>query len=395
VNGGILNDELQEWRRKRVEKDIYDKFFMKLKESKSGKRTLLPNADSNGPILDFAITGFAKCGTTGMMRTLSAVTTMPSQTDICTPVLNAVHYSYNNWAKEYGKGVYNFTEDKPLKGTKCPYWVEGKDIHDLGEMLPKTNLIVGIRHPVMFFQSFSNQLRKHSTKSVTLEDFINKKRLSKNGTDNHKCPQKMSHCVARSRFHLSLASLGKTLLGPEEQDLLTSELHQSKRRMNVTLAGLHGYPIPQNTNSSSNFGVPNNVFLFDSNQGKKEYLYQELAQFVKIDRGRLPAIDEVYSTTWSGNGLEKESDTNFVFDICLPQWEHVRKELLPISYTFGKWLLDYFIPASYQRDDVTIPNATAFVEIVQTYLQDPCNNTLVRNETDGEYYRRPSQVAYL
>ena len=73
-------------------------------------------------------------------------------------------------------------------------------------------------------------------------------------------------------------------------------------------------------------------------------------------------------------------------DICLPEYDHVRKELLPISYTLGEWLLKYLIPASHQREDLVIPNVTAFESIAQGFKADPCEGRLVRNEADGEYY---------
>lgn len=395
---------LEEWRRTRVQRDSYESFYGSKIDDGRLHGPLLPNADRSGPILDFAIVGFAKCGTTGMMRTLAAVTTMPSAQDICTPVRSTIHYSYINWANEFGNGVYKFTDEKPLKGSKCPYWIEGSDLNDFGRILPKTNLIVGIRHPVLFFQSFVNQLRFRSSKSVALEDFVHQKALSPGGPDNHQCGKDQLLCAARARFYLSLARLGKTPLGRAERDLLAAELYQAKRRGGDASPTLRDFPIPEDTGDGK-FGVPNKVFLFDSSQGKGEYLYQELARFVEIDRDRLPRVEQVYSTTWSGANATAAFDKNlttttgdatttkksvgdFAFDICLPKFEYIRKEILPMAHTLGRWLLDYFIPASHQRDDVTIANYTAFINLVQAYLEDPCNNTLVRNKTDGEYYRR-------
>ena len=231
---------------------------------------------------------------------------------------------------------------------------------------------------------------KKGSKKETLEDFINKKRLRKGANDSYRCKELL--CVARARFYLPLARLGKTLLGPKEQELLKSELHQSRRRMGDFSDKLNNFPIRANT---SKVVVPNNVFLFDSTQGKQEYLYRELAKYVHIDRDLLPAIDDVYKSKWSGNNPDGSNNVNktkvdnkhFVFDICLPKWEEIRQEILPMSYTLGRWLLDYFIPASYERDDITIPNVTDFTRIVHGYLVDPCNNTLVRNETTGEFHR--------
>ncbi len=126
------------------------------------KAPMLENSEEiiGGPILDFLITGFPKCGTTGMMRTLSAVATMPSNQDVCTPVKQATYYSYVNWPQQFGGiGPYEYSAEKPLKGSKCPHWIEsGEDMRQIGTILPKTNLIVGIRHPLLWFQSFANQV---------------------------------------------------------------------------------------------------------------------------------------------------------------------------------------------------------------------------------------------
>lgn len=201
----------------------------------------------------------------------------------------------------------------------------------------------------------------------------------------------------KSRGYLSVllrsfalaARLGKTPMQKEERDLLAEELYQARRRRNEPTDKLKGYPIPDNP--GSDFGVPNQIFLFDSTQGKEEYLYQELAEFVRIDRNQLPALEGNYHSRWSKDSSNHTHPSkkagDFAFDVCLPEFDFIRKEILPISYTPGRWLLDYFIPASLERDDITIPNVTAFREIVQTYLTDPCDDALVRNETDGEYYR--------
>lgn len=150
----VLDDQsLEEWRKRRVGKETFDSWF-----DKKGK-FLEDNIDSSGPVLDFVIIGFPKCGTTAMMRTLGTVTTMPPEQDICTPAAQTVYYSYINWAKTYGNGAHNYTEEKPLKGSKCPYYIEGPDLDTYGKKLPKTNLIVGFRHPVLWFQSFINMVR--------------------------------------------------------------------------------------------------------------------------------------------------------------------------------------------------------------------------------------------
>lgn len=87
----------------------------------------------------------------------------------------------------------------------------------------------------------------------------------------------------------------------------------------------------------------------------------------------------------SKHDLWKDKGQEHLLDIRLPQFDYVRKELLPISYTLGQWLTNYLIPASHQRDDLVIPNSAAFESIATGFLMDPCDR-LVRNDTDGEYY---------
>jgi len=171
-NSTKQTDLLWEWRKKRVNRTIYNNFF----RNGIGTGLLKKNADRHGPVLDFVIAGFPKCGTTAMMRTLSSVTTMPSAMDVRTPIRKVVWYSYQSWPIEYGgngkavtgeddnadaddAALWTYNKEKPLKGTKCPYYLESPDLNDIAEQLPKANLIVGIRHPVLWFQSFANMVR--------------------------------------------------------------------------------------------------------------------------------------------------------------------------------------------------------------------------------------------
>lgn len=376
---------LEEWRRLRNDKAIYDSWF------DNGK--LSDNADASGPILDFVIAGYPKCGTTAMMRTLAPVTTMPPDEDICTPMSNTVYYTYYNWAEKYGNGALKYSEEKPLRGNKCPQYLEGKGregtLVDLGKKLPKTNIIVGIRDPVLWFQSFLNMRWLWEPTNVTLHEYVMKNRLLRDdNVDGFKCRKAKGSalCVARGRFHLSLVRLGKTPLDSGELKLLKSELFQAKRRRNNTSPILYRFPLDDD---SHNIGVPNNVFLYESSQGKEEYFYQDLADFVGIDRSRLPPLDK--KTHRTGIGLNDEKNTKLLkkadktFDICSAEYDFLRQELLPISYTLREWLLRYMIPASKHRKDLVIPNTDTFVNIIERFGEDPCDR-LVRSDADGEYY---------
>ncbi len=128
---------IQEHRRNRV------KHFNSWFEGNSTDK-LLPNIDENGTILDFAIIGYPKCGTTTMEANLGKLAPMPVA-DICTPIHQTVYYAHQNWPKEFG-------EEKILRGTKCPAFIQDEWLKEWSTYLPRTKLIIGIRHPILWFQ---------------------------------------------------------------------------------------------------------------------------------------------------------------------------------------------------------------------------------------------------
>jgi len=393
---------IEQWRRERSTQAVFDTWFQ------NNTNELRENADKDGPILDFVIAGFPKCGTTAMMTLLSSITPMPGSVDVCTPLKSTVWYAYNLWPKEhtYDNSTeghhFQFIDTKPLRGSKCPYYVESKnDRRDFARSLSKTKLIVGIRHPVKWFQSFLNMQWYHFGRKSPkpLIDYVDgNHHLLKASTDNHECNKGAKVCSARSRFYLSLAKLGKTALDEDEIALLSSELFQARARLNNDASGtvssfsqLDNPPTFLKNASLQSVGVPNDVFLFESSQGRDEYFYEDIAGFLGIERSLLPPLNN--DTYKSGNGLNSKKATERqdnveIFNICLPEFDYVRKELMPIAYTLQQWLLKYLIPAARKRDDLVIPGIDTFETIVaETFGSDPCTERpLVRNETDGEYY---------
>jgi hypothetical protein len=87
--------------------------FLSLYEQ-NGTEKLKPNADANGPILDFVIASFAKCGTTTIQANLGLIAPMPIA-DVCVPPAQTVCYSYNHSVKKRQKK--NLTT-KIFRGTK-------------------------------------------------------------------------------------------------------------------------------------------------------------------------------------------------------------------------------------------------------------------------------------
>lgn len=139
-----ISEEDAEWKRSRHQH--FDSWY------ENGK--LKPNVDANGTVLDFLIAGFPKCGTTTLEANLGYYAPMPIA-DICTPVHQTVYYSYKNWPAQYDKN-----NTKIYRGSKCPKLLESGDVRAVSTSLPKTKLILGIRHPVLWFQVRYNILQR-------------------------------------------------------------------------------------------------------------------------------------------------------------------------------------------------------------------------------------------
>lgn len=179
--GGIFDNP---WLQTRLREERFQSWFTPQGDLRVGVDDTDNNnsnagSDRSGPILDFVIAGWPKCGTTTLQANLGRYAPMPIA-DVCTPIHKTVWYAYKLWPQQYGKAENDGDDDrnddgdgrneqavdallaKPLRGTKCPQTVNVLELRDYSKFLPKTKVIVGIRHPVLWFMSFWNQQYVHS-----------------------------------------------------------------------------------------------------------------------------------------------------------------------------------------------------------------------------------------
>ena len=118
--------------------------------------------------------------------------------------------SYKNCPIQYG-------EIKTMRGSKCPSLLE-EYIKNFGIHIPRMKLIFGIRHPVLWFQSFWNQLAANGlTKRYADNDPYNLMHVCDNPRGCRiGCYKRDLFCLGRARFHLAIAKLGKTNLSTAE-----------------------------------------------------------------------------------------------------------------------------------------------------------------------------------
>lgn len=313
-------------------------------------KTLIPDADANGTILDFVIAGFPKCGTTTIEANLGYIAPMPIS-DVCTPVHQTVYYSYMNWAKEFQGG----DEEKLFRGTKCPAFIQGTWLKDWSTHLPRSKIIVGIRHPVLWFQSFWNMQRSNHLNKFPGDDpyKITKPCPNKQGKGcRNGCPSSQLFCMHRGRFHNALASLGKTLLSQEERNLL-------------------GPDDPDGGEDLQNNNIRNPIFLYEQNMLGEEYLWDDLGEYLGMDRPLR------HDKRVNSHGKDRGPKINF----CDDKYDEFRAMMMPIAYNVSLWLQDYFIPIAKaeNRTDVTIPKPDTFAKLVETYKVDPCGKLEMLN----------------
>lgn len=328
--------EIHNYRMERNGNDLDLSWYIPNKERPY--RNLKHDADINGTILDFAVVGFPKCGTTTLMANLAKYASMPQANDVCTPAAQTLYYSWRNWAPEFGP-------EKPMRGSKCPAYIDGTYLRDFSDSLPRTKLIIGIRHPVLWFQSFWNMQASYGV----IVNPYEKIRPCLGRSCRSGCPEGQLFCLHRSRFHLALAKLGKTELSQNERNLLA----------------------PNDSDGGDNLvndNIRNPVFIYEQKELDEDYIWDSLADFLDI-----PMIShDAYEGSHGGKKTQNKRD------FCDDEYDNFRALMMPYAYDLSVWLQNYFIPLgkNESRLDVVIPNPDKFYQSVEDYKEDPCGKLI-------------------
>jgi len=168
-------------------------------------------------------------------------------------------------------------------------------------------------------------------------------------------------CLARARFHLPIAELGKTSLGEEERRVLAPN-------------DMDGGPNLVNRN------IRNPIFLYEESDLSEDYIWKELAKYLNVRK-----LNNTYHEE-SDPGMNIDAEGRLI-KICDAEFDELRKSLMPIAHEMSVWLRKFFVPLSAQRggrNDIVVPNPDRFSDIVRNYTHDPCG-VLERVNTDGRY----------
>ena len=284
-------------------------------------------------LLDFAIVGYPKCGTGTMKDWLRNHPEAQMHThEMQSLSLGRPAHAIEKLYKRLPEGDYK-------RGYKSPFDITNKGgaLDSLQTYWPQTKLIVGVRHPILWFQSFYN------FRVMRGWDIPEPNQLLKR--------QVRGFSVAAANFHVFLSRLGKTnMTAPEELEM--------KREFSKLLD-----PLPPR--------MPNKVFLYVMEQlaDKNE---TRTAQFRRDLQAYLGFKEEIPPLT-SHNNQGKAKPNDAYIDICDSEYDNLRKELLKIARCASIWIRKYFLAS----EDVTVSSREYVEVILESWMHDPCDTDIV------------------
>mmetsp|Transcript_25922 Transcript_25922/g.39230 ORF Transcript_25922/g.39230 Transcript_25922/m.39230 type:complete len:418 (+) Transcript_25922:156-1409(+) len=286
-------------------------------------------------LVDFAIVGFPKCGTSTMMEYLDlSPYTKVAQKERC-------ELGYAQAAPLIRKLYDELPPGNYKRGIKCPRDAENDfAMKNYKTYLPKTDFLIGVRHPVRWFESFYNFRLYNNNPMPPPEELIGAcTKYSRNV------------CTHRARFHQFLANLGKTPLTNDEKKLF--KLGGKELRLNPLRGKVFLYHVEQ---------------LKDDHPLRTKVLREDLSDFLDLPE-TLPPMH-----VWNkpGKNLTKEQ-LDFAnarrLDICHSNHTGLRQYLVKQAINSVKWISDYFL----KSEDVYVSSPSYFASLLNEWCIDPCN----------------------
>jgi hypothetical protein len=335
-------------------------------------------------LLHFAIVGFGKCGSTSAMKWLNQHPDLQ-----CFP--REVYDLYHNSPAQFLYKLYSLPSRQAVEGPDAPTdWLRGYksplDLHSrrshavnlLGEMFPKTKIIVGIRHPVRWFESLFN-FRIQNSKEP--EKFPHPNELVGLCT-----PAKKNTCTYKGEFSVFLRSLGKTLpvnLLDEEGEVDDSDV--------ITPFEAAMYKAAKIRRPRRLRRLPNPVFLFevsqlkDGNATRAERFSRDMQAFLELKTPMPEIPHEIPGRQHDDEERQRIRDA-LKIDICDDEYIPLRKVLMRISRMTATWIRDYFLPVALTDESVVISSPDYFAQIMDRWMEDPCGGDAT--EWSGRYMVR-------
>ena len=387
----------------------------------SGKSSIAaPTEDDDVQLLlDFAIIGYPKTATTMLLHWLRQ---QPG--DEIVTHYDEIHSLTKNRFPEFVERMYELqlqqtakvgsgggspTSSTGNKGTLYGYKaprdiMKAHALQLIGQHFPKTKLIVGLRHPVHWFESFYNYRVAYNVTMLPPEDLIGpctsemsqaekqtyfrkqqlkqqlqQRNASSKGDDGLKerIPT-CGVCTDGARFHVHLSMLGKTIPIANTSDPTTQKSAPSRLYSGEGSARRRRQ---QQQQQPPLLSLPNKVFLYDATQldrdrdgaegdGDPKNSAARRFDAFKSDLGaflglKQPLGDPVGRNSEAANYNPRRK---YPLDICLPRYDRLRSVLLRHGRDASEWILTRFV----DHPDVAVSSPAYFARQLRTWETDPC-----------------------
>ena len=312
------------------------------------------------PLLDFAIVGHGKCGTTSLQQWLS------THPEIICPEQEILELSLGKnhetdllarLYKEFKSSNGSHNIQKTKLGYKNPGEIRiPRSIRFLDRWFGKTILIVGIRHPISWFESLYNFKVQNLQEDLPSNQWGDPNLLIGACRDPF-----VFDCVGTHKglFHVHLAMLGKT-----------NQIEHLQKRYRILRNNI--------------VATKNPVFLFDVDQlnddnatrrniFKNDFkkllgLSQELGPIPRLSPGKILSKE-----------LQEDRDRHKI-SICDDKYLPLRAELMEIAREASDFILNR---GFLDHQDVTVSSRPYFEHILGTrWTKDPCGAT--KDETSSK-----------
>jgi hypothetical protein len=325
-------DEPSQKEKKKPTKAQQKMFWQPQPQDVATKQDAQPQEENKKPRwqeLDFYIVGFPECGTTTLHHVLATMHEGTTMKEVEECHLGRSKLVLPEMARrKINKDLYTLSKDDTLRrGIKCSFGLKHRSaVTRTEKYFPESKLIVGVRHPVDFLESFYNyrvtQANHHAKEKddnvpppleTLIEDDVEWKNIN----------------TLAARFETNLGYLGKTN---------NTDKYYPPTKFKVFL-----YTFEQ---------------MNDTNEKRQEMFRSELQEFLELKQP-IPPLNENQPAN-KGDGT---------VDICDSKYDGLREELISKGTTTQNWILKEFLLSP----DVTVGNFNHFRTLLQQWGTDPCS----------------------
>ncbi|CAB9500668.1 expressed unknown protein [Seminavis robusta] len=334
-------------------------------------------------LLDYAIVGFSKCGTTTLLKWIRRDNNVRT-------FKREIHEIVNDNPGRLVERLYlnlldnpfntTSTASKPfLQGFKNPEILQvPMALRHVDTYWPETKLIISVRNPLKWFRSFYNfrltigHLKQVGTDPTAL--------IGHCGRGNNQIL-----CTHMGAFHVKLFRLGKTdMSSKEELDLIQPYLappgDDGSRDQDIW------DHIHQKVSTATSIPkMKNKVFfldlrqLSDSNRTRSKIFRRDLEKFLGL-RHELTPVFRARPFKQLELTLDEESKRHKIQSICDPQYLPLQQELFPMAQKASLWIRNFFL----KSPDVVVSSPDHLEELLETWMHNPCDDNQQEKEDASE-----------